>query len=168
VTAVDISARRMVRVGENLARAGLSATLVTADAGKWVTSAAFDAILLDAPCSGTGTLRRHPDIAWLKDEEDVGRLTLTQDRLLVRAADLLKPGGTLIYAVCSLQEDEGPARLEALLARDMRLKRVPIEPAELPGLANAITPAGDVRTLPSMWAERGGMDGFYIGRLSRR
>jgi 16S rRNA (cytosine967-C5)-methyltransferase len=167
VTAVDISARRMVRVGENLARAGLSADLVTADAAKWVTDATFDAILLDAPCSGTGTLRRHPDIAWLKDEEDVGRLTLAQDRLLVRAADLLKPGGVLVYAVCSLQEDEGPARLEALLAHDKRLKRVPIQPAEMPGLADAITPAGDVRTLPSMWPERRGMDGFYIARVQK-
>jgi 16S rRNA (cytosine967-C5)-methyltransferase len=167
VTAVDISARRMARVGENLARAGLSATLVTADAGKWVTSATFDAILLDAPCSGTGTLRRHPDIAWLKDEDDVGRLTLTQDRLLVRAADLLKPGGTLVYAVCSLQEDEGPARVEALLARDTRLARLPVQAAELPGLAGAITPAGDVRTLPSMWPERRGLDGFYIARLRK-
>ncbi len=115
----------MTRVGENLERAGLSAELVTADAGKWVTDETFDAILLDAPCSGTGTLRRHPDIAWLKDEQDVGRLTLTQDRLLVRAAELLKPGGTLVYAVCSLQDDEGPARLEALLARDNRLRREP-------------------------------------------
>jgi 16S rRNA (cytosine967-C5)-methyltransferase len=167
VTAVDISARRMVRVSENLARAGLSATLVTADAGKWVTSAAFDAILLDAPCSGTGTLRRHPDIAWLKDEEDVGRLTLAQDRLLVRSADLLKPGGTLVYAVCSLQEDEGLARVAALLAHDKRLARLPVQPAELPDLADAITPAGDVRTLPSMWPERRGLDGFYIARLRK-
>ena len=138
--------------GREPGAAGLAARLVTADAGKWVTDETFDAILLDAPCSGTGTLRRHPDIAWLKDEEDVGRLTLTQDRLLVRAADLLKPGGTLVYAVCSLQDDEGPARLEALLARDKRLRRAPVEPAELPGLGDAITPAGDVRTLPSMWA----------------
>ena len=165
VTAIDISARRMVRVGENLARAGLAAELVTADASKWTASEPFDAILLDAPCSGTGTLRRHPDIAWLKDEEDVGRLTLTQDRLLVHAVQQLKPGGTLVYAVCSLQEDEGPARIEALLAREPRLHRVPVQPAELPGLAEAITPAGDVRTLPSMWPERGGIDGFYIARL---
>ena len=100
VTAIDISARRMVRVSENLARAGLAAELVTSDAAKWTPAEPFDAILLDAPCSGTGTLRRHPDIAWLKDEEDVGRLTLTQDRLLVRAVELLKPGGTLVYAVC--------------------------------------------------------------------
>jgi 16S rRNA (cytosine967-C5)-methyltransferase len=167
VTAVDISARRMIRVGENLARAGLAAELVTADASKWTAAEKFDAILLDAPCSGTGTLRRHPDIAWLKDEEDVGRLTLTQDRLLLHAVEQLEPGGTLVYAVCSLQEDEGLARIEALLARDKRLGRVPVQPAELPGLDAALTSDGDVRTLPSMWPERGGLDGFYIARLSR-
>jgi 16S rRNA (cytosine967-C5)-methyltransferase len=167
VTAVDISGRRMIRVGENLARAGLSAELVTSDVSKWTTDEKFDAILLDAPCSGTGTLRRHPDIAWLKDEEDIGRLSLTQDRLLVSAVDLLKPGGTLVYAVCSLQEDEGPARFEALLARDKRLQRVPVQPSELPGLGDAITQAGDVRTLPSMWPERRGLDGFYIGRVQK-
>jgi 16S rRNA (cytosine967-C5)-methyltransferase len=155
----------MARLGENLARSGLSAELVTADASKWTPAERFDALLLDAPCSGTGTLRRHPDIAWLKDEEDVARLTLTQDRLLLHAVDLLKPGGTLVYAVCSLQEDEGPARIEALLAHDRRLKRVPVQPAELPELESAITPQGDVRTLPSMWPERGGLDGFYIARL---
>jgi 16S rRNA (cytosine967-C5)-methyltransferase len=160
VTAVDISARRMTRVGENLARAGLSAELVTADAGKWTPAEKFDAILLDAPCAGTGTLRRHPDIAWLKDEEDVARLTLTQDRLLVHALDLLKPGGTLVYAVCSLQEDEGPARIAALLAHRPGLKRLPVQPTELPGFADAVTAEGDVRTLPSM-----GADGFYIARL---
>ena len=166
VSAVDISARRMVRVGENLARAGLAAELITADASKWTASEPFDAILLDAPCSGTGTLRRHPDIAWLKDEEDVGRLTLTQDRLLLHAVQQLKPGAMLVYAVCSLQEDEGLARIEALLARDSRLRRVPVQPTELPGLDEAITRHGDVRTLPSMWAERGGLDGFYVARLS--
>jgi 16S rRNA (cytosine967-C5)-methyltransferase len=165
VTAVDISERRMIRLGENLARAGLSADLVTADASKWMPTEKFDAILLDAPCSGTGTLRRHPDIAWLKDEEDVSRLTLTQDRLLVHALELLTPGGTLVYAVCSLQEDEGLARVESLMTREKRLHRVPVQAAELAGLAEAITPAGDVRTLPSMWAERGGVDGFYVARL---
>ena len=168
VTAVDISARRMARVGENLARAGLSAELVTSDAAKWTPAEPFDALLLDAPCSGTGTLRRHPDIAWLKDEEDVGRLTLTQDRLLVRAVDLLKPGGTLVYAVCSLQDDEGPARIAALLGRTPSLRRVPVRPEEMRGLEEAITPAGDIRTLPSMWAERGGLDGFYIARLGKK
>src|SRR5262249_59104 len=104
---------------------------------------------------------------WLKDEEDVGRLTLTQDRLLVRAADLLKPGGTLVYAVCSLQDDEGLARLEALLARDKRLQRGPVTAAERPGLSHATTPAGEVRTLGAMWPEGRGMDGFFIGRLQK-
>jgi 16S rRNA (cytosine967-C5)-methyltransferase len=141
---------------------------VTSDATKWQTDRTFDALLLDAPCSGTGTLRRHPDIAWLKGEDDVDRLTVTQDRLLVRATELLKPGGILIYAVCSLQDDEGPARLDALLARDKRLARVPVQPAELPGLEAAITNDGDVRTLPSMWPERGGLDGFFIGRVIRQ
>ena len=168
VTAVDISARRMTRLGENLARAGFTAQLVTSDVAKWQTDRTFDALLLDAPCSGTGTLRRHPDIAWLKGEDDVDRLILTQDRLLVRAIELLKPGGTLVYAVCSLQDDEGPARLDALLARDKRLARVPVQPTELPGLEAAITKDGDVRTLPSMWSERGGLDGFFIGRVIRQ
>ena len=166
VTAVDISGRRMIRLGENLARAGLSAELVTADAGKWAPAEKFDAVLLDAPCSGTGTLRRHPDIAWLKGEDDIDRLTLAQDRLLLSAVELLKPGGTLVYAVCSLQEDEGAARIGSLLARDKRLRRRPVEPAELPGLEGAITPSGDIRTLPSMWAERGGLDGFYVARVT--
>jgi 16S rRNA (cytosine967-C5)-methyltransferase len=167
VTAVDISARRMARLGENLARAGQTAELVTSDVSKWTAPAKFDSILLDAPCSGTGTLRRHPDIAWLKDAEDVGRLSLTQDRLLLHALDLLKPGGILVYAVCSLQENEGVARIEALLARTPGLKRLLVQPNELPGLAEAITPAGDIRTLPSMWRDRGGLDGFYVARLTR-
>jgi 16S rRNA (cytosine967-C5)-methyltransferase len=165
VTAIDISPRRISRLEDNLARTGFNAHLVTADASKWLPAEKFDAILLDAPCSGSGTLRRHPDIAWLKDEEDVDRLTLAQDRLLLHALDLLKPDSMLIYAVCSLQEDEGPARIAALLGRAPNVKRVPVRPEELPGLAHAITPAGDVRTLPSMWAERGGLDGFYIARL---
>ena len=160
VTAVDISARRMARLGENLVRLGFAAELVTSDASKWNPTEKFDAVLLDAPCSGTGTLRRHPDIAWLKDEEDVTRLTLAQDRLLTHALTLLKPGGTLVYAVCSLQEDEGPARIAALLSRRPDLGRLPVQQNELPGLAAAITPEGDVRTLPTM-----GVDGFYIARL---
>ena len=126
MTAVDISARRMVRLGENLARAGLPAELVTSDAAKWTPAEKFDAVLLDAPCSGTGTLRRHPDIAWLKDEEDVARLTLTQDRLLLHAVDLLKPGGTLVYAVCSLQEDEGAGAHRLPAGARPPLRRLPV------------------------------------------
>ncbi len=165
VTAVDISARRVGRLNDNLARAGMTAALVTADASKWLPTEKFDAVLLDAPCSGTGTLRRHPDIAWLKGGEDVNRLTQTQDRLLAHALDLLQPGGTLVYAVCSLEEDEGPARIDALLAREPQVTLVPVQPTELPGLTEAISPNGDIRTLPSMWAERGGLDGFYVARL---
>jgi 16S rRNA (cytosine967-C5)-methyltransferase len=160
VIAVDISARRMARLGENLTRMGFSADLVTADGSKWTPAGKVDAVLLDAPCSGTGTLRRHPDIAWLKDEEDVSRLTLAQDRLLLHALEVLKPGGLLVYAVCSLQEDEGPARVAALIARHRNVKRLAVKPEELPGLEGAITQDGDVRTLPSM-----GVDGFYIARL---
>jgi 16S rRNA (cytosine967-C5)-methyltransferase len=166
VTAVDISTRRAIRLSENLARAGMTAELVTADASKWIPAEKFDAILLDAPCSGTGTLRRHPDIAWLKDAEDVARLTLAQDRLLVHALGLLKPDGVLVYAVCSLQEDEGLARIAALLGREPSVVRVPIVPEEVPGFEAAVTADGDIRTLPSMWPERGGLDGFYIARLS--
>ncbi len=162
VTAVDISPRRVARLGENLKRAQLSAQLVTADASKWTPNEKLDAVLLDAPCSGTGTLRRHPDIAWLKGEDDIDRLTVAQDRLLQHAVELLKPDGLLVYAVCSLQEEEGPQRLEALLARAKQLERIPVQAVELPGLEQAITKAGDVHTLPSM-----GVDGFYIARLRR-
>jgi 16S rRNA (cytosine967-C5)-methyltransferase len=160
VTAVDISARRVARLEDNLKRSGLAAELIVADASKWAPAHTLDAILLDAPCSGTGTLRRHPDIAWLKTQDDVDRLTLVQDRLLANAVTLLKPGGTLVYAVCSLQDDEGPPRIESLLARHKKLKRAPVQPAQLPGFESAITPKGDVRTLPTM-----GIDGFYIARL---
>jgi 16S rRNA (cytosine967-C5)-methyltransferase len=103
----------------------------------------------------------------LKGPQDVDRLSLTQDRLLAHATDLLRPGGLLVYAACSLQEEEGTQRVEALLAREPRLRRVPVTEGELPSLAEAVTPAGDVRTLPSMWAERGGIDGFFMARLRR-
>jgi 16S rRNA (cytosine967-C5)-methyltransferase len=167
VTAVDISNRRLGRLRDNLARCGFEAELVAADASKWRPAAPVDAVLLDAPCSATGTLRRHPDIAWLKGPDDVARLTLAQDRLLRAASEMLEPGGTLIYAVCSLQAEEGAQRIAAGLASGLPLRREPVTAGELPGLADAITPDGAVRTLPSMWGERGGMDGFYIARLRR-
>lgn len=167
VTAVDISAKRLQRVRENLDRVGLDATLVTADAVTWRPDAPASHVLLDAPCTATGTIRRHPDVARLKTPHDVARLVQTQDRLLANAAGMLAPGGTLVYAVCSLQPEEGPERVSALLARDSGLKRVPITPDEIGGFVEAITPDGDLRTLPCHWAERGGMDGFYAARLSR-
>ena len=170
VFANEINRERLKSLTANLQRMGATNAIVCNYDGRELPRVlgerSVDRVLLDAPCSGTGTLRRHPDIAWLKDEEDVGRLTLTQDRLLLHAVQQLKPGALLVYAVCSLQEDEGLARIEALLARDSRLHRVPVQLAELPGLDGALTKDGDVRTLPSMWPERGGLDGFYVARLT--
>jgi 16S rRNA (cytosine967-C5)-methyltransferase len=125
-------------------------------------------VLLDAPCSSTGTLRRHPDIAWLKDSAQIASLTAAQDRLLAHAVAMLKPGGLLVYAVCSLQAEEGPQRIHALLSSDNRIERLPLTSGDLPGLPEAITPEGDLRSLPCHWAAQGGMDGFYACRLRHR
>ena len=167
VTAVDISSKRLQRLAENLQRLGLEAETVAVDAAKWTPDEPFDAVLLDAPCSSTGTLRRHPDIGWNKTPADVAKLTGVQDRLLAAALALVKPGGLLVYATCSLQPSEGAERIEALLASNPTVRRMPIGADELPGLAEAITAGGDLRTLPCHWAERGGMDGFFAARLCR-
>lgn len=165
VVAVDLNAKRLDRVRENLERVGLRATLVEAEGATWRPARPADAVLLDAPCSATGTIRRHPDIPCLKTPEDVQRLTRTQERLLANAATMLAPGGVLVYAVCSLQPEEGPQRIDALLRTRPELKRVPVTAEEIGGLAEAITPEGDLRTLPCHWSARGGMDGFYAARL---
>jgi 16S rRNA (cytosine967-C5)-methyltransferase len=171
VTAVDISRTRLDTVAGNLERLGLAADLVCADAAQWRPVTPADGVLLDAPCTATGTLRRNPDIAWLKSPRDIAAATALQDRLLVAAADMLKPGGTLVYAVCSLQPAEGPARIDALLAAGAPFARVPVAAGELPGLAGLdpapVTAAGDLRTLPCHFAERGGIDGFFAARLRR-
>jgi 16S rRNA (cytosine967-C5)-methyltransferase len=167
VTAVDISGKRLGRVRENLDRVGLAAELVAADAAEWRPQAPAGLVLLDAPCTATGTIRRHPDIPHLKKPQDVMRLSRTQDRLLANAAAMLGVGGTLVYAVCSLQPEEGPARIDALLAAMQALRRVPVRPEEVAGLAEAITPVGDLRSLPCHWQAQGGMDGFYAARLTR-
>ncbi len=167
VTAVDISKKRLRRLSENMARLGLAAETVTADLTKWSPGELFDAVLLDAPCSATGTLRRHPDIAWNKTPDDVAKLVGVQDRLLAAALALVKPGGLLVYATCSLLTGEGAARIEALQASGGGVERVPVTPDELPDLADAVTPAGDLRTLPCHWPTRGGMDGFFATRLRR-
>ena len=167
VTAVDISKKRLRRLSENLDRLGLVADTVAVDATGWMPDEPFGAVLVDAPCSSTGTLRRHPDIAWNKTPEDVARLTAVQDRLLAAALALVKPGGLVVYATCSLQPREGAERVDTLLASGAAAERVPIGPGELPDLAEAITPAGDLRTLPCHWAARGGMDGFFAARLRR-
>ena len=166
VTAVERDASRMRRMEDNLRRWRLGATLVQADAATWQPDHVFDAVLLDAPCSATGTIRRHPDVPRLKRPQDVRALTQAQDRLLAAAPHLLRSGGRLIYSVCSLQPEEGPERVAAALAcGHWRLE--PFTPAELAALPEARTDEGFLRTHPGMWAERGGMDGFFAARLVR-
>jgi 16S rRNA (cytosine967-C5)-methyltransferase len=161
VTALDRSAPRLGRLRENLSRLGLSATIAVADATLYEAEP-FDAVLLDAPCSATGTIRRHPDVAWAKAEDDIARLAELQGRLLDRAADLVRPGGRLVYCTCSLEPEEGEAQVEAFLARDPRFTRVPVQAGEVGGRHDLIDPRGDLRTLPSH-----GLDGFFASRLTR-
>ncbi len=159
VTALDRSAPRLERLRENLARLGLKAEIAVGDATVYQAEP-FDAVLLDAPCSATGTIRRHPDVAWTKDESDIVRLAQLQTRLLDRAATLVRPGGRLVYCTCSLERAEGEAQIAAFLARNTRFARVPLRPEEVGGRAELIDGAGDLRTLPSQ-----GLDGFFAGRL---
>ena len=170
VTAVDRSPVRINRLRENLARLSLDAETVVADALEW-DGGPFDAVLVDAPCSSTGTIRRHPDVPWLKSEADVSVLTSLQQRLLDRAVGLLKPGATLVYCVCSLEPVEGENQTTALLARDPRVVRKPISPQDVFDRAEFVTPAGDLRTLPLHLVDPdprwGGLDGFYATRLTR-
>jgi 16S rRNA (cytosine967-C5)-methyltransferase len=166
VTALERDPERMARLRDNLRHWRLSVATVEADAAAWQPPALFDAILLDAPCSATGTIRRHPDVPHLKRARDVRALAETQDRLLAAAATMLRPGGRLIYVVCSLQRDEGLERIDRALARG-GLCHAPFLRAELPGLPDAITPEGFLRTHPGMWSTHGGIDGFFAARLIR-
>jgi 16S rRNA (cytosine967-C5)-methyltransferase len=165
VTALDISGPRMARVQANLARTGLTATLVTADALHWQPEALFDSILLDAPCSATGTIRRHPDLPFVKDGSELPALTTLQSQLLDRALTWLKPGGRLVFSTCSLLPEEGEAQLAAALQRHPTLT---VERPDLPGLDPAWwTPENALRLRPDFWADRGGMDGFFMVRLRK-
>jgi 16S rRNA (cytosine967-C5)-methyltransferase len=170
VTAVDRSAPRLERLRQNLARLQLTAEIVKADAAAW-QAGPFDAVLVDAPCSATGTIRRHPDIPWLKSPTDLVKLTALQTRLLDQAAVLLKPGGTLVYCTCSLEKEESEDQIAALLGRNASLRRSPILPEELAGHAELLTPEGELRTLPCHWPDpeprMGGLDGFYAARIVR-
>ena len=162
--AVEFDARRLGRLHENLERLRLSVEVVQADATAWRPAEKLDAVLLDAPCSATGTIRRHPDVPHLKRARDIPALAAQQDRLLDAAAAMLRPGGRLVYAVCSLHPEEGRDRVTAALAR-LPLRPDPVHAEELPGLAEAVSPEGWVRTTPALWPERGGMDGFCVARL---
>ncbi len=164
VTAVERDPQRLQRLAANLRHWHLEATLVQADASAWSPGTPFDAVLLDAPCSATGTIRRHPDVPHLKRPRDVQSLTEAQDTLLRAAAALLRPDGRLIYAVCSLQPEEGAQRIAAATAQG-KLRHEPFTPEELADLPEALTPEGFLRTHPGMWPEHGGMDGFFAARL---
>ena len=168
VTAVDRSAPRLTRLGDNLRRLGFEATVVTADAATWRPEEPAEAVLLDAPCSATGTIRRHPDLPWLKRPADIPKLTALQDRLLANAIAMTRPGGLIVYATCSLQPEEGIERIESLLAAGAPVERLPIAVEEVGGLADILNPEGDLRSLPFHLGEKGGMDGFYAARLKRR
>ncbi len=161
VTALDIAEPRLDRLRENLARTGLPATIVAADALAWTPEAPFDAILLDAPCTATGTIRRHPDLPWLSGGRDVAAFAALQQRLLARAWDWLAPGGRLVYCVCSLIPAEGEAQAARFAAATPDARPVVPDAAALgldPGWIDA---AGGLRLRPDHWPDRGGMDGFY-------
>ncbi|MBX3430897.1 MAG: methyltransferase domain-containing protein [Hyphomonadaceae bacterium] len=161
VTAVDKSEARLKRLRENLARTKLTAEVVCADALEF-SAEAFDAVLLDAPCTSTGTLRRHPDVAWLRRPTDIKALADLQAHLIEATAPLLKPGAPLVYAVCSLEPEEGPGVVAAALGGGWR--RAPLS-NEVP--AEFISTDGDMRTHPGHWSAIGGLDGFYAARLLR-
>jgi 16S rRNA (cytosine967-C5)-methyltransferase len=186
VTAIDRSPGRMTRLRDNLARLGLEAETVVADAVEWPQEngqedgeengnangkqgGSFDGVLVDAPCSSTGTIRRHPDVAWLRQEADIGALMGVQKRLLQKAVALLKPGGTLVYCTCSLEPEEGEQAISALLAAEPAVRRVPVDVGEVAGLSQIVTAEGDLRTLPCHLPHDdprlGGLDGFYAARL---
>ncbi|MFZ5791319.1 MAG: RsmB/NOP family class I SAM-dependent RNA methyltransferase [Pseudomonadota bacterium] len=168
VTALDRSPERLKRVAENLSRTGLAADCVAADAAEWQPPEPADAVLLDAPCSATGTIRRHPDLPWIKRPEEIADLPALQRRLLEAAIAMTRPGGLVVYAVCSLEPAEGERLVAKLLAERAPVERVPVRAAEIGAPPDAITRSGELRTLPCHWADKGGMDGFYAVKLRRR
>jgi 16S rRNA (cytosine967-C5)-methyltransferase len=168
VTAVDRAPARLQRLRDNLTRLALKAEIVAANVEQW-TAEQFDAVLLDAPCSSTGTIRRHPDVPWIKSSGDIAKLAALQRRLLDRAVALTKPGGTLVYCTCSLEPEENEQIVADLLARTPNLRRAPVAVAEVFGCADFITKDGDLRTLPCHFPDTdsrfAGIDGFYAARL---
>ena len=170
VIAVDRSASRLERLRGNLARLDLSAEIVAADVLEWRTPP-LDAVLLDAPCSSTGTIRRHPDIPWIKRETDIAALISLQQRLIERAAEMVKPGGRLLYCTCSLEPEESTEIVRAFLGSHPQMRRVPIKAHEIDALPEWLTADGDLRTLPCHLPDpdpiMAGLDGFYAARLER-
>ncbi|MHA1564654.1 MAG: RsmB/NOP family class I SAM-dependent RNA methyltransferase [Alphaproteobacteria bacterium] len=167
VTALDNDPNRLALVADNLKRLRLSATLIAADVTSYKPDVTPAAILLDAPCTATGTIRRHPDILHRRTPEHLANAIDVQKKLLRAAAAMLPSGAVMVYAVCSLQPEEGPAQIAALLARDKTLNRLPITATHIQASSDYVTDQGDLRTLPCHLPELGGMDGFYACRLRR-
>ncbi len=168
VTAVDVSETRVHRLMANLARTRLTADVVTADAATWASESLFDAVLVDAPCTATGTIRRRPDLLWQRVPDEIRALNALQDALLDNAFRLVRPGGLVVYAVCSLERDECESRVAALCRRNPAAEPLPLEAAADALPAEYVTEAGHLRTLPSQLPEIGGLDGFFAARLRRR
>ena len=167
VVALDRSPRRVERMNANLARLQLVAETHVADAIQFQPREPARFILLDAPCTATGAIRRHPDVPHLKTPDDVSRLAGVQERLLTAAINMLAPGGLLVYCTCSLEPQEGKDQIERVLAHNAPVKRVPVTAAEIGGLADCVSAEGDLRTLPCHCASVGGIDGFFAARLIR-
>jgi 16S rRNA (cytosine967-C5)-methyltransferase len=166
VVAVDHSESRIARLRDNLARLKLAAECVVADALTWSPGRTADAVLLDAPCAATGTIRRHPDIPRVKKPAEIAQLAAAQAKLLRAAAALVRPGGVLVYCVCSLEPEEGPDQVAGFLEAGAPFVRQPVDADELCGQPQFVT-EGDLRTLPCHWPDLGGMDGFFAARLRR-
>ena len=166
VTALDRSAQRLRRVNQGLERTGLSAEVVATEAERWTDPRQFDAVLLDAPCSATGTYRRHPDVLWGGRPGDIAKLAGVQSRLLDAAANRVRPGGRLVYCVCSLEPEEGEGQVEAFLARRADFRLEPVLPGEGGAPAEAVSASGLLRILPHQMA--GGLDGFFAARFVRQ
>ncbi len=171
VTAIDRSAERLKRLAANFSRLGLHADVIVSDVVS-LKANPFDAILLDAPCPSTGTIRRHPDIAWIKKPSDIAALAATQARMLDKAVELVRPGGLIVYSTCSIEPEEGEMQIAALLRRNPDVMRVPIESEEVGGIPDIINENGELRTLPSQLPASdprlSGLDGFFAARLIRR
>ena len=172
VTAVDISKARLKRLQENMRRLNLNVQTVASDLRDYVPAAPFDAVLLDAPCSATGTIRRHPDVAWIKKPYDIEKLSEIQRALLDRVLDWVRPGGLIVYCTCSLEKAEGEFQADAFRERNAdKVELVPVTAQEVGGLRHLVTEEGYLRCLPEHGADEDkeirGMDGFFAARFRR-
>jgi 16S rRNA (cytosine967-C5)-methyltransferase len=167
VTAIDSSATRLKRVTQNLTRTGLDARIIATDGRGWTPKRPVDAVLLDAPCTATGTLRRHPEAAWIKRPSDVFKMRDIQMALVKSAEKMMRPGGRLVVCTCSLQPEEGEYLAMEIARHYKSLTPFPVDESEVPGLSKAISPEGFLRLTPANWSDHGGMDGFFIARFTK-